>query len=123
VISTAPVRAPGVPPASPIDSSGKKPPVVPISESVATISGVGTVAAATIPRSAPSRERRAKVSPDRNGKKRLQRNRTTIAVSWETICGQLDQMPIQEQFIAVMELHRRLGRRCETIAEKLAEEN
>lgn len=63
-----------------------------------------------------------KVSPAREGLKKAQRAKTTIAVSAETISLNLDSLDAPTRMMALVELIRRLTRRLETEALKAIEQ-
>jgi hypothetical protein len=92
------------------------------SASVASTPGSGILERVTSPRSARSNTNRVKVSPDRNGKKKTQRAKTTIAISSETISLNLDSLEPADRMLSLVEMIRRLTRRLETEAIILLEQ-
>jgi hypothetical protein len=122
VTSSATLREPGAQASFPAGKIGPPPPNVPASASRATTSSSGGSDAVTNPPSAQSRGKAASPSTDRLSKKATQRAKSSIAVLIENIFGQLDKMETIDRMRSLLELSRRINRRLDTEAEKIAED-
>lgn len=106
----------GAPPVRSSAANGISPSAAPISGSADTTFGSGTREHAMNPPSAPSNTSPASPSRGPLHKRTIARAKTTIAISAETISGQLDKLDPPTRIMALAELIRRFTKRIETEA-------